>query len=242
LSSSDLGFLAGMAEKLGYYVYALVDPEGGIFYVGKGKGDRVYKHAMAALAIDGEKPAELKLNTIRRIHRRGQAVGIEIIRHGLDEKEAFEVEGAVIDVLRMTGHHLTNQASGKWSRNQGYARLEELRARYAATPVDIKHRAMLVRIRKRYRAGISPEELYTATRQWWKLSPHHRPDYAFSVYGGVVRAVYAIDQDGWERDDASGRWRFSGKQDLDLEAEYRWRDVSSYLPDGAQNPIRYVNC
>ena len=197
MSVQDIGFLAGIGEKLGYYVYALLDPGGGIFYVGKGKGDRAYQHANAALAGDDEKPAELKLNTIKGIHRRGQAVRVEIIRHGLDEKEAFEVEGAVMDVLRMTGHHLTNVARGKWSRNQGYAHLDELRARYAATPVEIQHRAMLVRIRKQYRAGISAEELYTATRQWWKLSPHHRPDYAFSIYGGIVRAVYAIDADGW---------------------------------------------
>lgn len=231
-----------MGEKLGYYVYALIDPDGGIFYVGKGKGNRAYQHATAVLKGRTEKPEELKLNTIRRIHKRGRAVGVEIIRHGLNEKEAFEVEGAVIDVLRLTGHHLTNQAVGKWARSQGYARLEELRARYAATPVEITHRAMLVRISKAYRAGISDEELYTATRQWWRLSPRRRPDYAFSVYGGIVRAVYAIDQDRWEHDPVRGRWRFVGRRDPDLETVYRWRDVSAYLPEGAQNPIRYVNC
>jgi hypothetical protein len=242
MSEQSYGFLAGMTEKLGYYVYALVDPQGGIFYVGKGKGDRVYQHATAAIAVDGERPGELKLNTIRGIHRRKQAVGVEIIRHGLTEKEAFEVEGAVIDVLRMTGHHLTNQAAGKWSRNQGYARLEELRARYEATPVEIQHRVMLVRIRKRFYPGISPEELYGATRQWWKVSPRRRPDYALAVYGGVVRSVYAIDQDGWEQHPETGRWRFSGVVDATLSAAYSWRDVSAYLPSGAQNPIRYVNC
>jgi hypothetical protein len=29
VSVSDLRFLAGMGEKLGYYVYALTDPDGG---------------------------------------------------------------------------------------------------------------------------------------------------------------------------------------------------------------------
>jgi hypothetical protein len=242
VSVSDLGFLAGMGEKLGYYVYALADPDGGIFYVGKGKGDRVYQHAVQARTVGDEKPEELKLNTIKRIHRRGQAVGIEIVRHGLTDKEAFEVEAAVMDMLRLTGHHLTNTAGGKWSRNQGYAPLEELRARYAAPPVTIQHRVMLVRINRLYRLGMSPEELYTATREWWKLSPHHNPDYAFSVYRGIVRAVYAIDPNAWEQEPARGRWRFSGKQDLEMEGVYGWRDVSAYLPDGAQNPIRYVNC
>src|SRR5581483_32956 len=104
VSVSDLGFLAGMGEKLGHYVYALVDARGGIFYVGKGKGDRVYQHAVQARVVGDERPEELKLNTIKRIHRRGEAVGIEIVRHGLTDKEAFEVEAAVMDILRLTGH------------------------------------------------------------------------------------------------------------------------------------------
>ena len=196
MSSKDLRFLAGMGEKLGYYVYALVDPRGGIFYVGKGKGDRVYQHAAAALSVKDESAAELKLNTIRSIHRRSQAVGVEIIRHGLVEKEAFEVEGAVMDVLRLTGHHLTNVARGNRSRNQGYAPLDELRALYGASPVEIDgdDRLVLIRINKLYRPEMTEEELYTATREWWRMSPWHAPDHACAVYGGVVRAVYRIDK------------------------------------------------
>lgn len=242
MSTSDLGFLKGMGEKLGYYVYALREPGGGIFYVGKGKGDRVYQHAVQAKAVGNEKPEALKLNTIKRIHNRGQAVGIEIVRHGLTSDEAYEVEAGLMDMLRLTGHHLTNTVIGKGSKSQGYMALDELRARYAAPPIMIDDRVMLVRINRAYRATMSAEELYTATREWWRVSPHHKPDYAFSVYGGIVRAVYAIDPDGWERQSAGGRWRFAGKQDLEMEKKYGWRDVSAYLPAGAQNPIRFINC
>lgn len=243
MSAMELGFLAGIGEKLRYYVYALVDPrDGTIFYVGKGKGDRVFQHAAAARAVDGEKPGELKLNRIREIHQGGDAVVVEIIRHGLDEDEAFEVEAAVIDVLRLTGHELTNKARGMFSRAQGHVALEEIRARYAAPPIEITDPVILIRVNKLYRIGMSEDDLYTATREWWKLALWRRPQYAFAVFRGIVRAVYAIDPDGWVRDPESGRWQFSGTRDDAMEARYAWHDVSAYLPDGARYPIRYVNC
>jgi hypothetical protein len=39
-----------------------------------------------------------------------------------------------------------------------------------------------------------------------------------------------------------GRWAFHGERDLAMEERYLWKDVSSYMPPGAQNPIKYVNC
>ena len=37
-------------EALGYYVYRLIDPRNGqTFYVGKGKGNRVFSHAKQQL-------------------------------------------------------------------------------------------------------------------------------------------------------------------------------------------------
>ena len=39
-------FTHGVKEALNYYVYALVDPrDHRIFYIGKGKGDRIFQHA-----------------------------------------------------------------------------------------------------------------------------------------------------------------------------------------------------
>ncbi len=38
-------FPSGVAAKLGWYVYRLIDPEDGeTFYVGKGTGDRIFHH------------------------------------------------------------------------------------------------------------------------------------------------------------------------------------------------------
>lgn len=37
-------------NKIGYYVYRLIDPRNGqTFYVGKGKGNRVFQHVLGAI-------------------------------------------------------------------------------------------------------------------------------------------------------------------------------------------------
>ena len=56
-------FNQNVKEAIAYYVYALVDPrDQKIFYIGKGKDNRVFQHAEAAL---NENEESLKLNTIR---------------------------------------------------------------------------------------------------------------------------------------------------------------------------------
>jgi hypothetical protein len=125
---------------------------------------------------------------------------------------------------------------------------EELVVEYAAEPVEIapEHRVALIRVTWRFAEARTPEDLYEVTRQWWVVAPNRRkPEYAFSVYNGIVRAVYRIES--WEREERHdeplyGRWRFSGARDLSLEERYLWKEVTRYLPLAARNPIKYVNC
>lgn len=237
-----LAFLPGVAERLGFYVYALHDPRTGrLFYVGKGVGDRVYQHARNAKS-NGESVQSAKLSTIREIHGAGLEVGVEIIRHALTEDEAYEVEAGVIDALALVGVELTNKVIGKGSTAKGWQPLTELRARYAAPPADFEptDRVVLIRINKEFRPDLTDEGLYDATRLWWVMNPKRNPTHALAVYNGVIRAVYAIDS--WERSDDGRRWGFTGKRDPEAERRFLWHHVNDRLRKGDQNPIRYVGC
>jgi hypothetical protein len=133
-----LAFLPGVAEKLGWYVYALRDPrDGAVFYAGKGIGNRVYEHARQVRKLAGQSSDQLKLATIRDIHDAGLEVGVEIIRHRVpDEKSAYEVEAAVIDTLALMGSDLTNLLGGHGTE-RGWRPLEDIVAEYVAEPVEI---------------------------------------------------------------------------------------------------------
>jgi uncharacterized protein len=217
-----VAFLSGVAEKLGWYVYALRDPRtGSLFYVGKGVGNRAYQHARQAKKLNGQSAEALRLETIREILAANLDVGVEIIRHRIpDEQTAYEVEAAVIDALALTGIQLANLVGGHGTV-RGWQPLEDIIAEYVAVPIEIApdHRVALIRIRRRYGEVRSPDDLYEITRQWWKLAPGRRnPTHAFSVHNGIVRAVYRIDS--WERELPGGRdrWRFTGEIDPELDS------------------------
>ena len=63
-------FSKDVIEQIGYYVYRLIDPRNGqTFYVGKGKGNRIFNHLKCAIdyyadnnAIDDDSN---KLKTIK---------------------------------------------------------------------------------------------------------------------------------------------------------------------------------
>src|ERR671936_1211285 len=90
-------FSPDVSRKLGWYVYRLIDPRNGeTFYVGKGKGNRVFAHIRAAGELEGD-DLDNKVKRIWQIQNAGFEVAHVIHRHGMDERTAFEVEAAVID-------------------------------------------------------------------------------------------------------------------------------------------------
>ena len=83
-------FPVGVAEKLKYYVYRLIDPRNGeTFYVGKGLGNRIFQHAKGELKLRSRENGLLdyKLHRIRDIRSAGLEVGYVIHRHGIEDQE-----------------------------------------------------------------------------------------------------------------------------------------------------------
>lgn len=105
-------FSLEVVEQLHFYVYRLIDPRNGkTFYIGKGQGNRVFDHTKQALKPTKEEDTEnLKHRTIQEIKDAGLEVIPIIQRYGMEEKEAFAVEAALIDVFGI--ENLTNQQMG----------------------------------------------------------------------------------------------------------------------------------
>ena len=245
-------FRAGVAEKLGFYVYLLIDPrDHTIFYVGKGTANRCFAHLVEARKTIADSVADYaKLVRIREIERSGSNVRIDILRHGLSEPEAFIVESAAIDLLNM--QPIENRVAG---RGIGRMSNADINALYGAVPVENggEHRTALIRINRQFVHGMMDDALYEATRKWWRIATRRTqlgepwsPDWAMALYGGIIRAVYRIDS--WEQPNDEelrreptlrGRWSFNGRQDVEMEARYLYGNVSRYA---SQNPVCFVNC
>src|SRR4030067_992330 len=92
-----------VAKILKSYVYVYIDPRNGKpFYIGKGKGHRLFAHLKDQSDIE-------KVAKIAEIRRNRKEPRIEILRYGLSDLEAHLVEAASIDLIGKA--KLTNRVS-----------------------------------------------------------------------------------------------------------------------------------
>jgi hypothetical protein len=236
----------GVANKLGYYVYLYLDPRTNqVFYVGKGKGPRALAH------LDGAAREEVQAR-LDDIRGAGLEPRIEILAHGLPNADtAFRVEAAAIDLLGVES--LANAVRGHYSQ-KGRMSLDEVVASYTRRPARITEPAILIRISKLYRYGMSSVELYDATRSAWRVgAKRDKAELAIAVHDGVVREVYRITswlaagttfnvRFGGRGKAREHRWEFVGVlADDHVRRRYMNKYVGDRFPQGAQNPIAYVN-
>ena len=142
------GFSPGVWNKLGHYIYRLIDPRSGhTFYVGKGRDDRVFSHVRNAVRPSTtESEDTLKRRVIQSIHDDGLEPIHVIHRHGIDdEKEALTVEAAVIDAFAT----LTNEVKGHGSGEFGPATAEQLDNKYRAQGIPEDEPLVIIKITRK---------------------------------------------------------------------------------------------
>ena len=229
-------------QKLKYYVYALVNPKTNKpFYIGKGNGNRVFMHKEDAIKGDSK---TLKLDIIREIKNEGLEVNHLIIRHGLTEKESFEIEASLIDFGNKFGFSFSNIVQGQHSEERGLMTSDEIIRLYNAKPLEkIDDPVILININKRYKRNSGSKEIYNATKESWKVSESRIKNikYALSEFEGIIIEVYKINE--WykvEKERKSVRWGFNGEIAEDIiRNKYINKSIAHTKKRGAANPIRY---
>jgi len=244
-------FSSEVVNEIGYYVYRLIDPRNGnTFYVGKGKGNRVFAHMSGALAYKGkEDKANKKIGLIQKILQDDLEVIHVIHRHGLDNKTALEVEAALIDAYP----GLSNVKGGQYSGEYGPMNALQIETKYKAETIEeITEKCIIIKIKQwsidraidEYSCDFSTA-IYEAAREAWALSINRakNADFVFAVLDGIVKAVYCDMQ--WH---VSEKWAprlaFHGTEaPEDIKAKYIGRRIPpEYRKRGVQSPCQYVNC
>ncbi len=234
-------FSQSVIERLKYYVYCLENPDSGdAFYIGKGLGNRVYNHARE---VEKEAIKSSNHKIILDIINSGQQVRHSIIRHGLTEKEAFEVEAALIDFVGLKNLP-GNMVMGHESDDRGKMTDYDVIEKYSAQEKEIEEPSILINLNRTYNREMSSADLYNITRGDWPVNPKRhiiQPQFAFAVYRGLVKEIYQIQ--AWSYIKEKERWRFSAiKGNQDIRDKYIPGKVDKYFAKGAQFPIKYVNC
>lgn len=175
-SHSTRAMLAEIKGKE-YYVYLLVDPRTNQpFYIGKGKGNRVFAHKQAALTrlkemdalAEEETKQTLKIQTINEILAADLTVSSYIVSYGLTQAQAFASENALINYIKLVqGIELTNIVNGHGTRAM---LVEELEEQFEYQPLDLKE--------------IATDELILAVKvkDAFQLSKDESKEY--SIYAG----------------------------------------------------------
>ena len=230
-------FPIGVAECLNWYVYRLIDPRNGeTFYIGKGRGDRVFQHVKGAVAS----------SRIKDISAAGLDVAHVIHRHGIEsEKIAYQIEAALIDAYP----GLTNRVGGHGAGDYGVRHVEEIVAEYAAEPFDAKEPLILISIGKSYEE--EGKDIYDAVRGVWvirrsvkkfRLVLAHRRGLVLGAFRPTEWFPAQKIHFPWLDSDVEGRIGFEGNPAEPAVAKLyvRKRVPDIYRARGAANPVRFI--
>lgn len=227
-------------DDIGIYVYALTDPVNKeVFYIGKGTGNRVFRHSDDALGEDGL--SSDKLDRIRSIHNQGNKVYPYIIRHQLTDYEAYVVESSLIDLMGLIGKPLTNLQNGHNSVSYGLMSAEEIERKYTLVKLNnLPDGFICININKTYKRGADFNDIYQATKQAWVINKNRLNEitHVLSEYRGRVVGVFTNLK--WYEIVIDGRIRygFDGIVAEDIKHKY----LNKLVPQrkkGAIAPVRF---
>jgi len=249
-------------DKLKAYVYALFDPlDHRPFYIGKGRGNRVFQHVEGAILEDKESN---KYDKIREIRSRNQnnKVKHSVIRHGMSDEVAFEVESALIDLANKTGANLTNEVTGHNSIEIGMMSADDIIRKYNAQPLnELHHSVVIININKKYKlvrdealqvnANYSGKDLiYESVKQAWVIGKRRDTvEYVLAEYKGIIVEVYEVievntngqSEKWYPVSGYKNRWGFHGKLATNNVREiYLNKSIAHHKKRGAANPLRYI--
>lgn len=240
-------FSPDVAEILQYYVYRLIDPRTGqTFYVGKGKGNRVFAHVNDALknfggcsyADNDEDDISAKIQQIRDIRNVGLDVIHVIHRYGLTENEAFEVEAALIDCYP----GLTNQQSG-FASDRGVNNADVIQRILSQEtfdePGNLDYCIIKITDSRLIERG---NDIYETVRKYWKVNFDHiqKIPYVLASHHGIIKEVFKAKR--WYKvPDENGRCMFDGTvaEDSIRSLFIGKRLPDKYLKKGMASPVLY---
>lgn len=228
-------FSKEVCEKLNYYVYKLIDPRNGeVFYVGKGKDNRVFDHVQGRNLADIENP---KIERIKQIHAANLDVIKVIVRYGLTEKEAFIVESVLID----TYPGLTNIQAGHNS-DYGPDNVIHIEKTLCAVPAKIQHNMLILKTNEDwYQDNINIINSGKNIGTWrLDIEKAKKYEYVAIVVDRIFRSIYKVDENSWYQQD--NRCGFSGeKLKNEISALYIDKSLPEELCVRSSNPVRYFN-
>ena len=230
-------------KKLNSYVYALVDPrDGHVFYIGKGKDNRVFSHVEQALNSDKlskQDDEKLKIAQIKEIVRSGNQVRHYILRSGLTNEMAEELEATLIDLLILENlgfkRIITNINRGIDHDGRGAKTVEEVEEYFAPTiEFNPEDRILCLSIAKTY--GKTPT-IYDAAKEAWGLNETRRNKvtHILAISNGIVRGVFRPSDWYYVNDNLVG---FKGDEIKD--SPYLHKSVKGQV-DLKRRSFKYVN-
>ena len=225
-------------EGIKYYVYGFRYPgTNQYFYIGKGKGNRVFSHINQSVKRGIADP---KFEVIESLRASG-GPEIDIIRHGLTEYQALLLESSLIDVLGVD--QITNKVRGIDANKYGLMSPKNVEANFKGKEFKLKISAVCFKINKAWSKNMSKDELYDKVRGTWYLSLKRakRAEYGIGLCHGVIRGIYKIN--GWETDYQRSpvRHRFHGEEVETLQ-KYLGYSMLNHPGHKVRGPLFYNNC